>query len=43
MEANSSKKKKYTMMSLQKIHFASPCEILTTIYISKFKQEMKKT
>jgi hypothetical protein len=42
MEANSSKKKKYTMMSLQKIHFASPCEILT-IYINKFKQEMKKT
>jgi hypothetical protein len=43
MEANSNKKKKYTMMSLQTIHFASPCELLTTIYIRKFKQEMKNT
>jgi hypothetical protein len=43
METNSSKINKYTMMNLQKNHFASPCELLTTIYISKFKQEMKNT
>ncbi len=41
--SNSSKNIKYTMMILQKIHFASPCELLTTIYMSKFKQEMKNT
>jgi hypothetical protein len=43
MKANSCYIYIYTMMKLQKIHFASPCELSTTIYISKFIQEMKNT